>query len=235
MSTSPTKCWICGADATTREHRTKRSDLRDVFGTPTQANPLYFHNAKTKNRPIGSLNAKVLKSPSLICASCNGTRTQPHDRAWERMSNFLRTRIQTNALGAVVRANRIFKYDTAREMRNVHLYFVKLFGCLILEEPIPIDVATFSNAILNERGCPFVYLKFGRGPTLNGNAMAGMSDIETAMRASDGSCAFATWFYCVDRLAVNVMFAADGEKRDGLIDAWHPRYGSKKLLIADFR
>ncbi len=28
-----------------------------------------------------------------------------------------------------------------------------------------------------------VYLKFGRDPSLNGNAMAGMSDIKTAMRA----------------------------------------------------
>ena len=128
MSTSPTKCWICGDDATTREHRTKRSDLRNVFGIPTQAKPLYLHNAKMKNHPIRSLNAKALKSPSLICANCNNARTQPHDRAWERMSKSLRTLIQANALGAVVRANRIFKYDTAREMRNVHLFFVKLFG-----------------------------------------------------------------------------------------------------------
>lgn len=235
MSTSPTKCWICGESATTREHRTKRSDLRDVFGLPTQTEPLYFHNAKMKNRPIGSLNAKVLKSPSLICANCNNAHTQPHDRAWEQMSRFLRTRIQANALGAVVRANRIFKYDTAREMRNVHLYFVKIFGCHILEAAIPIDVATFSNAILNEKACPYVYLKFGRDPLLNDNAMTGMSDIESDLRASDGSCAFATWFYFLDGLAVNVMFAADGEKREGLIDAWHPRFGTNKLVVADFR
>lgn len=230
MSTSPTKCWICGDDATTREHRTKRSDLRDVFGTPLQAKPLYLHNAKTKNRPIRSLKAKVLKSPSLICANCNNTRTQPHDRAWEQMSESLRTRIRANALGAVVRANKIFRYDTTREMRNVHLYFVKLFGCHILEAEIPIDVVTFSNAILNEKACPYVYLKFGRSPS-----MTGMSDIEAEMRASDGSCAFATWFYLLEGLAVNVMFAADGEKRDGLIDAWHPRGGTNKLIVADFR
>lgn len=235
MSTIPTKCWICGDNAMTREHRTKRSDLRDVFGTPTQAEPLYLHNAKTRNRPIRSLNAKVLKSPSLICASCNNTRTQPHDRAWERMSKSLRTRIQANALGAVVRANRIFQRDTAREMRNVHLYFVKLFGCHVLEGAIPIDVATFSNAILNEKACPYVYLKFGRDRSLNDNAMAGMSDIEAEMRNSDGSCAFATWLYCLEGLAVNVMFAADGEKREGLIDAWHPRFGTNKLVVADFR
>ena len=235
MSERPTKCWICGDDATTREHRTKRSDLRDVFGAPTQDEPLYLHNAKTKNRLIRSLNAKALKSPRLICASCNNTRTQPHDRAWERMSQSLRIRIQENALVSRVSANKIFKYDTRREMCNVHLYFVKLFGCHILEAAIPIDVGTFSNAILNEEACPYVYLKFGHGPSLNNKMTAGMSDIEIATRASDGSCAFATWFYYLGGLAVNVMFSADGEMREGLIGSWHPRLGTNKLVVGDFR
>ena len=150
MSASPTKCWICGDNATAREHKTKRSDLRDVFGTPTQAEPLYLHNANTRNRPIRSVNAKILKSPSLICPNCNNARTQPHDRAWEQMSKSLRTRVQANALGAVLRVNRIFRYDTRREMRSVHLYFVKLFCCHIIEAGIPINITTFSNAILNE-------------------------------------------------------------------------------------
>lgn len=30
------KCWICGEDATTGEHKTKKSDLKSVFGVPTQ-------------------------------------------------------------------------------------------------------------------------------------------------------------------------------------------------------
>ena len=235
MSTSPTKCWICGESATTREHKIKHSDLRDVFSTPTQAKPIYLNSAGTKPRPIRSLNAKVLKSPRLICANCNNTRTQPHDRAWERISKSLRTRIQANTLGSVVRANKIFKYDTTREMRNVHLYFVKLFGCMILEFDIPIDLATFSNAIKNEKACPYVYLKFGHGPSVDDYAMTDMSDVQAEIRDSDGSCAFATWFYCIKGLAVNVMFAAAGEKRKGLIDAWHPRIGTNKLVVADFR
>jgi hypothetical protein len=30
------------------------------------------------------------------------------------------------------------------------------------------------------------------------------------------------------------MFAEDGEKRNGLIGAWHPRHGTCKLLLGDF-
>ncbi len=51
---------------------------------------------------------------------------------------------------------------------------------------------------------------------------------------SGGTSSFATWFYWIDKLAINVMFAEDGEKRNGLIGAWHPRHGTCKLLLGDF-
>jgi hypothetical protein len=73
MSTFP-KCWICGDAATTGEHKTKRSDLRSVFGVPTQSNPLYLHDAAQRNRRIGSLDAKVLKSPGRICPALCSSR-----------------------------------------------------------------------------------------------------------------------------------------------------------------
>jgi hypothetical protein len=71
-----------GAPATTGEHGTKRSDLRDVFGAVAQGNPLFLHNSRQRNRRVGSLDAKALKLPAKLCAHCNNTRTQPHDLAW---------------------------------------------------------------------------------------------------------------------------------------------------------
>ena len=35
MSDRIMKCWICGDDATTDEHKTKRSDLASVNAPPT--------------------------------------------------------------------------------------------------------------------------------------------------------------------------------------------------------
>lgn len=229
------KCWICGNDGDTGEHKSKRSDLRSVFGTPSQTQPLYLHDGRRKNRCIGSLDAKVLKSPSRLCANCNNSRTQPHDRAWERMSGWLRTRRPAITPGTIVRANRIFPYDTAREMLNVHLYFAKLFGCHILEGAMPIDIETLADAILREVAHPGMYLKFGCSSSLEGHVMVGMSDVHLQTRPSDGSCAFATWLYEVDNLVVNVMYAAPGERREGLINAWHPKLGTNRLAIADFR
>jgi hypothetical protein len=90
-------CWICGAPgAETREHRTKASDLKDLFGKPTPQDPLYFHacalpgsRARRKVR-IGSLKSDALKYNHRICLKCNSSATQPYDFAWEYFSSELR-------------------------------------------------------------------------------------------------------------------------------------------------
>jgi hypothetical protein len=229
------QCWICGGAGTTGEHRIKRSDLRSLFQTPTQTKPLYFHDGKVKNRPIGSLDAKILRSLCCICPKCNTTLTQPHDRAWQKMSNWLRATDYEIKPAAIVRANRIFPYDTAREMRNVHLYFVKQFGCQISEHVIPIDLDGFAKAILEGRPHPHLYLKFGRAPHIGHQVAAGGSDVKTATRIGDPTCEFASWFYFVGDLAVNIIFVVHDEDLRGLTGAWHPRFGTNRLEITDFR
>jgi len=93
-----------------------------------------------------------------------------------------------------------------------------------------LDVKGFSDAILNDAPHPNVYLKFG----VDKKGMTGSSDAWLSVPPAGGSSSFATWFYWVDKLAINVMFAKDGENRQGLVGAWHPRYGTSKLLVADF-
>jgi hypothetical protein len=90
---APPLCWICNRNqANSGEHKTKRSDLLAVLGNPTQEAPFFYSDLKKANRPVKSLKADILKSPVRICADCNTMRTQPHDRAWERMSDRLRGR-----------------------------------------------------------------------------------------------------------------------------------------------
>jgi hypothetical protein len=229
------KCWICGGPATTGEHKTKRSDLRSAFGIPTQDNPLYLHNAEGRNRRIGSLDAKVLKSPGKICLYCNSTRTQPHDRAWEKLSEALRTWTPAIGPGSIVRTKRIFPYNTAREMLNVHLYFVKLFGCHIAGNDIPLDISGFAYAIMNQTAHPCVYLKFGCGRMFAGRLMTGMSDIWIDPPSPGGSSRLATWFYDIEAVNINVMFAVGGEGLQKLVGVWHPRKGTTRLAMADYR
>ena len=62
----------------------------------------------------------------------------------------------------------------------------------------------------------------------------GRSDVVTEW-TPDGSCVFAAWLYEVDNLIVNVMFIVPGEDREGLVKAWHPRFGTNKLVFFDFK
>ena len=230
----PLLCWICSGPGDSGEHKTKRSDLKAVFGPPTQQQPLFLHDRARKNQRVGSLDAKLLKSSGRICQNCNSTRTQPSDRAWETLSEYFRTAMPAFAPGAVVRLNRVFPYDTRQQMLNVHQFFVKAFGCLVIEGSLPIDIGGFAGAIMNNRAHPLVHLKFGV-PSASTRVTAGRSDVWALPPGADGRSNFISWFYDLPHVWVLVMFAAPGERRDGLVGAWHPSVGGKTITMADFR
>lgn len=221
---------------------TKASDLRAEFGSVSQKEPLYFHDNNSKNRPVGSFKADVLKFSKSLCANCNNTRTQPHDRAWEKFSSFFREHPERIRPTAVVRANRsIFPYGpshpygAAREMLNVHLYFVKILGCHAVEKQIPIDIESLASAIKRGKAHPRIYLKFGIPPMFGEEPLRGAQNADAWLDRSSGQVQFLSWIHSPGNIAVNVMYVVEGEKRDGLIGAWHPRLGTNKLVIYDFR
>ena len=226
-------CWICNQNvANSGEHKTKRSDLLAVLGKPTQAEPFYYHDLEERNRPVKGLDAQILKSPVRICTECNSTRTQPHDRAWECMSEVLRER--RLKVGEWVRANRIFPYDTRRKMKNVHLFFLKLSGCMLCEakangHEVPIDIAPFSEAIMSGRAHPEVHLQFGRC-----DGTIGRSNLHLWTSQPHGSI-LAAWLYQLDTIAVSVHFIQAG-RFEHRPDLWHPNShtSSKRFQIADF-
>ena len=224
-------CWICGAPATTGEHKTKQSDLRALLGKPTQTQPFYYHDACVRNRPVGSYKGDFLKSKGRLCAPCNNWRTQPHDLAWEKMSAWLRERRPPIRGGETVRADRIFRVGATRQMRNVHLYFTKLTGCHLIEAGLQFDQAALASSILTGKANPYIHLKFGVSRT---GWLVGMTDLHVATLAPTNDLAFAIWVYALGPLVVHVMYAIKGERRNGLINSWHPRSGFNRFIIADF-
>ena len=224
-------CWICGAPATTGEHKTKQSDLRSLVGAPSQAKPLYYHDNSTKNRAIGSYDQEFLKSASRLCAKCNNQLTQPYDRAWEKLSEALRAQNPAIKPGDSVSINSVFPDGSAGKMLDVQLFFTKLTGCHLMEANIKFDQPSLSLSILRAESNPYIYLKFG---TSKDGGLIGMTDMHADTLASDNSCAFAVWCYSLGTLAVHVMYAIKGERRDGLVGAWHPSFGASQLVIADF-
>ncbi len=185
---------------------------------------------RRRNVRVGSLKSDTLKFTHRICLTCNSALTQPYDYAWELCSQELRAAVPRLLTKGSFRANWLFPYDTRRAMRSVHLYFTKLFGCLVVEGGMPIDIAPFSQAITS--GCPHPHLYIAFGHLSLPIAMAGGSDVHTAQL--EGKVAFATWLYHVGDLAVNVMYALPGQQREGLKVAWHPHMGAQRLRFTRF-
>jgi hypothetical protein len=207
-----------------------------LFGKPSTRKPLFLSVSDRNGMPIrrnlrvGSLKSDKLKFAHRICIACNSTRTQPYDYAWEHCSRELRAAMPRLLTRGSFRANWLFPSDTRRAMRNVHLYFTKLFGCLVVEDGIPIDTTPLAEAITRGQPHPYLYLAFGQ--LAMPVEMAGGSNIDALQ--VDCKVAFATWFYNVGDLAVNVMYALPGEKRQGLEVAWHPRMGTQRLRFTRF-
>ena len=122
-------CWICGAAAETAEHMVKASDFRSVFGKVTQNSPAYRQSRIRPNEPIKGANAGILKFASSLCGYCNSTLTQPHDRAWQTLSEFVRGLRPRLRAGNRLPVKAAFSGNVKESMLGVHLYFLKLLGC----------------------------------------------------------------------------------------------------------
>lgn len=218
-----TLCWICNqAEGTTREHRSKRTDLKEVFGP---SGGLYLHNNQRRNRRIQSINSTLIKFDAPMCDICNTTRTQPHDFAWEKLSHSLRTRQPPIKSGDIIRCNQIFPYHTSKCMLNVHLFFVKWLGCTLVEAGIIVrpTISTFSNAIMTGTAHSNIWLTFGRMG--RGGSVLG-SDLDVSSFTSGEGFDYVARFYNVDRLAVRVMLSAMRLPGD-----WHPRDTNRLVLV----
>ncbi|MDO9475141.1 MAG: hypothetical protein Q7L07_00420 [Pseudohongiella sp.] len=130
--------------------------------------------------------------------------------------------------GSIVKISKIYPGCTKQGMLNVHLYFVKIFGCAIQEQEIPIDIGPFQQAILKGVAHPNLQIAIG----VNKSMATGNSDLELA--SLNGKPAFATWFYVAGSIAVNVMYAEPNERRQGLIGSWHPSTISKRLALLEY-
>ena len=118
-------------------------------------------------------------------------------------------------------------------MLNVHLYFVKLFGCRIVESGAPIDTGAFSEALLNQKANNDIFIAFGQRPGKVAHKYAGLTPIQST--DIDGVSAFATWLYMIDNLAVNVIYAPKNRAAGVMKNTWHPEKPNNIIRIKAFK
>lgn len=227
------KCWICGEVAKTGEHLLKSSDLRSHYGRVTPDKPIYIHTANKRNVPLLSVKDKRLVCRAKICAKCNNDRTQPYDRAWESFSGYVRSNWETISKSEKIDLSVIFPGSSRRQSLNIHLYFVKLFGCRIVENNIPIDIKKFSESLLNARPHDEVFLVVAETPPLARSKVAGLTEVYA--RNIGPVTDKAVWIYTVGPMSIKIGYLAKTTRELAWPYSWHPNKPGKVLKITRLR
>ncbi len=142
-------CWICRQEKTlTREHIWKRSILKTIYRKYRKIfpNEKIFMNklGVKKNFIVQSDDSDLVKSIKCICALCNNKRTQQADKAFDAI--FTRV-IKKEFFLNPKKGPTFIKSD--KEQKGLELYGVKLIGCLMAGEGIPIP-NRLSSAIMED-------------------------------------------------------------------------------------
>lgn len=227
------KCWICGNEGATGEHLIKSSDLKRQFKKVNQDFPLYFHTERQKNIPVGSLKAKRLKSKALICNHCNSALTQPYDREWEKLSQYLNENIQRISSKGLVNLSKIFPGAVKTSMLNVHLFFVKAFGCKVVESGAPLPVEEFSKALIDGKAYNCIHIGLGKNFTKSSINHAGQTEIHAVNEGNES--VFASWIYVVDKIAVNVIYADKYKNPNVMKNTWNHDSITKILKLKKYK
>ncbi|MCU6434420.1 hypothetical protein LPB67_11615 [Undibacterium sp. Jales W-56] len=221
-------CWICGDLADSAEHMIKASNIKAMFGKIDNGHPLFRRIDDEKHERIAGIKSEKLKFEKSLCSGCNNARTQKHDKAWEKLSNYLLVRSPKIDVGERIRLRPVFNDGLRKGMLGVHLYFLKLFGCLIIENEIPLDSQEFANCILNDYAHPNVYLSFLVVKNQNIKKQAAISQVTYIQK---GEFVSAQWMYIVGSIAVNVTLASSVRPNKREVHLWHPTSFDKHIVL----
>lgn len=215
------KCWICGSEADSREHLIKASDMRAFFGNISSRKPVFLHTDKRRNIPLHSAKTNKIKTENkVICRRCNDTDTAIFDNAWSDLLGYFHANWGSIKKNGRVRLQKVFPGGVKKNSLYFHLYFVKLFGCRIADENLPIDIDQFSVSV--REGVPHenIYLTFNYR-TLNNikSFYAGQSEIHG--KEYSGKCEAASWYYTLGELDVQISWFLNKPIRN-IPKAWHP-------------
>lgn len=233
MRNSEQACWICGGAADSAEHMVKASDYRAIFCEVTQKNPTYRHSRLGVNEKVLGARSSKLKFAPSICKDCNNSKTQNHDRAWEKLSREMGSRRASLGTGKVLPLRRFFGEDYKRAMVGVHLYFTKLLGCHAVEYSIPLPLEQFGFCIASEVPHSCIFLKFFDASSRNGDDEIEVGIVEAAVQSgSYGPKALsATWEYIVGNIGVLVVYDQISTEDHKARALWHPERGNQSIRI----
>lgn len=138
------RCWWCGDLATTREHKFKASDLRRIAigeNGASDASNVFKGSSRYEGVLRTIRRGTEVQWGKNLCARCNGSRSQPFDRAYERFSDFIQLQIDALHMKQDVAWSAIYNSDWSSGPRNLARYFGKQLGCMLATQDLHVPRA----------------------------------------------------------------------------------------------
>lgn len=106
---------------------------------------------------LQSSNSKHVKYSLGLCANCNNSRTQPHDRAYDKFIEYVEKNSSTVLARRQINFEHVFGNTWRDDQANLFLYFAKAFGCRIADAgmKIPQDISELFDKIYPKK--PFAF------------------------------------------------------------------------------
>lgn len=124
-------CWWCGSPANSREHKFKRTDIERGFGRgPYRADrTLVKHGFDQWPSDVTGSKSKVFKFEPVICARCNGERSQSFDAAYDQFMDYLFDNEAAVLRSGEVDLDRVYGDEWESKSLDLARYFVKHICC----------------------------------------------------------------------------------------------------------
>jgi hypothetical protein len=207
LSSDNLLCWICRErTADSPEHKVKSRDIRSI----------------------------ALKFTRTVCSHCNSAGTQDYDEAWRRLSNYLHANWREITARGNFDLSKVFGAETATQAIRVQLYFVKVFGCKLLEDGIHVDLGSFSKALMAGAAHPEVTLLVTSSLAPAGQLLSYDSDV-SVLRDGDEVYS-AVWMNLVYPVGIKICYLKAGAPvREPPGFPWHPTRQKKMVKLSPYK
>ena len=134
------KCWWCGSIADSREHKYKKTDIIREYGKgPFRGGsaPVRVYNGQKYF--IQGPNSKEAQFEKNLCKHCNEAKSQPFDRAYDRLQNFIKINREFILDSKAIQFRDVYGTDWNKDLHNLMRYYIKHICCRMVSSNIKID------------------------------------------------------------------------------------------------
>ncbi|SDX31714.1 hypothetical protein [Aequorivita viscosa] len=144
------KCWICGSNSDSGEHKFKASDLKRNYGKKFKKHNLTYISGNDEPINLQSYKPKELIFPKVICVNCNVKVTCPHDTAYDIFVKYIESNYNLMFTQKSIDFEKVYGRKWLDGKKDLYRYFAKHAGCKVVTAGTPYDLGDLADFILGK-------------------------------------------------------------------------------------